>query len=131
MKESDSFDSLTAFLDEGVWSDGANPEKVAAPGKARLLADRSDFTNISLLLVMIMMVMMMMMRLLCGLRNWSNSTQPVSSVNSAFYYRLTAKILGQHCFSISNFVCDEFVNHIYTGATENVTILCWWTYKAN
>ena len=42
MNECHSFGSLTAFVDEGVGSDGANPEKVAAAGKTRLLADRLD-----------------------------------------------------------------------------------------
>ena len=31
---------MTAFVDEGVRSDGADPEEVATPGQARLLADR-------------------------------------------------------------------------------------------
>ena len=31
---------MTAFVDEGVRADGEDPEEVAAPGKARLLADR-------------------------------------------------------------------------------------------
>ena len=61
MNESHSFDSLTAFVDEGVWSDGANPEKVAAAGKTRLLADRLDFQpNLSFLIMIVMIAMMMM-----------------------------------------------------------------------
>ena len=63
MNESHSFDSLTAFVDEGVWSDGANPEKVAAAGKTRLLADRLDFQpNLSfLIMIAIMMTVMIAM----------------------------------------------------------------------
>ena len=61
MNESHSFDSLTAFVDEGVWSDGANPEKVAAAGKTRLLADRLDVQpNLSFLIMIVMIAMMMM-----------------------------------------------------------------------
>ena len=61
MNESHSFDSLTAFVDEGVWSDGANPEKVATAGKTRLLADRLDFQpNLSFLIMIVMIAMMMM-----------------------------------------------------------------------
>ena len=63
MNECHSFGSLTAFVDEGVWSDGANPEKVAAAGKTRLLADRLDFQpNLSfLIMIAIMMTVMIAM----------------------------------------------------------------------
>ena len=62
MNGSHSFDSLTAFVDEGVGSDGTNPEKVAAAGKTRLLADRLDFQpNLSFLIMIVMMMMTMVM----------------------------------------------------------------------
>ena len=40
LSQLDRLHSMTAFVDEGVWADGEDPEEVAAPGKARLLADR-------------------------------------------------------------------------------------------